>query len=544
MNRPDTPEPGRDPLMQGDEALIASCLRMLHGELDADEAEDLARHLEASADLRRLFVKLAVQTQLVSEALARQAEGVTLVDAEEDPYAGDIMAELVDAAVKERNNAGLLDELAQQEAAENARKRRYELRRRAESEPTKRVVVIPKAIVWLGLAAVLGLVVWIGNLAMPARPVEMVDSAEPAEPRVSQPTPAPQAPAQLLATHRAVWSSDSGPVGVDGSLSAGEYGLDAGYLHIAMGAGVTVILEGPASFSIDSASRVSLATGVLSAYVPEGAEGFIVDTPAGRVLDLGTEFGVEVLGDETVEVHVMDGEVVAALANGSDSRSMRVGDAGRMGRTAERIEPVIVHTEKFARDWGQVERAVRVEGAARFLYETPGSLRQGAIENDDLFYVLPERRGVAIDQGFACDFTRPGTYDRMPNADTGVTLLPEDTRVDSFLLHYDRVGTPQELVAVKGVIHFDRPVVGIIVDDRRLMATDAIFLDHRVQYPIATDVTRGLEGKEHQSNPGVLQDVVELSTDRMTLTVHLETSTGIDQLRVLVEAEPGGAADN
>jgi len=419
-------------------------------------------------------------------------------------------------------------------------------------EPAKgpRTIVIPQAAVWLSIAAVLGLALWIGMELTRPEPIHTTPPAAQADPAAPIETPrpfvqaAPAPPARLLATHQAQWTPGSAVPRSDGAMVPGEYKLDAGYAHLEMADGATVILKGPAVLTLNSSSRVSLSEGLLSAYVPEGSEGFVVDTPAGRVLDLGTEFGVEVIGEDLVEVQVMTGRVVASLPGQGATHTMRAGNAAQMDTAAARIQPVAVHAEKFARDWGEVQRSVRVEGAARFLYQTPVSLRKGAIESDAFFYVLPERRGVTLGQDLACDYTQPGLHDRVPQGSVGLPTLPAGMVVDSYLLHYDRVGTPVRLVAVQGVVHFDRPVVGIIVNDRRLMATDPVFLDHRVQYPNATDITRGLEGREHDSGLGRLQDVVELSADRMTLTVNLETSTGIDQLRVLVEAGPSGAGDN
>ena len=71
-----------------------------------------------------------------------------------------------------------------------------------------------------------------------------------------------------------------------------------------------VVLDGPAHFTLDSKLGGNLQLGKLTARVPHGAHGFTVSTPAGKVVDLGTEFGVSVKADKTVEVEVFVGEVV------------------------------------------------------------------------------------------------------------------------------------------------------------------------------------------------------------------------------------------
>jgi hypothetical protein len=88
------------------------------------------------------------------------------------------------------------------------------------------------------------------------------------------------------------------------------------------------VIEAPAVFQFESAQRLRLTQGRLSADVPPSAKGFTVITPSGDAVDLGTRFGVDVpLGGEA-EVHVFQGEVIAHAAK--DQRSLRTGDAVTM----------------------------------------------------------------------------------------------------------------------------------------------------------------------------------------------------------------------
>ncbi len=101
--------------------------------------------------------------------------------------------------------------------------------------------------------------------------------------------------------------------------------LPGGTLALVTGRGATVVIEAPAVFRFESAQRLSLERGRLSAEVPPAAKGFTVVTPSGTAVDLGTRFGVDVpaLGD--AEVHVFEGEVVTHASH--DRRSLRTGDA-------------------------------------------------------------------------------------------------------------------------------------------------------------------------------------------------------------------------
>ena len=70
-----------------------------------------------------------------------------------------------------------------------------------------------------------------------------------------------------------------------------------------------LVIEAPASFDIHSSDFVRLSDGRLAANVPPEGVGFTVDTPDAEVVDYGTEFAVEVIGEHGCEVHVFNGEV-------------------------------------------------------------------------------------------------------------------------------------------------------------------------------------------------------------------------------------------
>jgi len=95
----------------------------------------------------------------------------------------------------------------------------------------------------------------------------------------------------------------------DGALlPAGPLHLASGVAQIELFSGVTVIVEGAAEFEIISAMEMRVTQGKVRARVPEPAHGFRIHTTAGEVVDLGTEFAMNVSGVQS-EVHVLDGEV-------------------------------------------------------------------------------------------------------------------------------------------------------------------------------------------------------------------------------------------
>tara|TARA_R110002049_G_scaffold4601_1_gene31659 strand:+ start:41808 stop:43352 length:1545 start_codon:yes stop_codon:yes gene_type:complete len=93
------------------------------------------------------------------------------------------------------------------------------------------------------------------------------------------------------------------------ALRTGSYQLDEGIVQITFESGVEVVIEAPASFEIHGPELVILNEGRLAANVtPEGV-GFTVETPDAEVVDYGTEFAIEVVGQRSSEVHVFKGEV-------------------------------------------------------------------------------------------------------------------------------------------------------------------------------------------------------------------------------------------
>src|SRR5204862_8103159 len=68
-----------------------------------------------------------------------------------------------------------------------------------------------------------------------------------------------------------------------------------------------------------------LLRGKLTAQVPAAAKGFQITSPQGKIVDLGTEFGMAVARDGTTDVYVFKGKVEAyASATGGPSAGLNV----------------------------------------------------------------------------------------------------------------------------------------------------------------------------------------------------------------------------
>lgn len=104
----------------------------------------------------------------------------------------------------------------------------------------------------------------------------------------------------------AVWETET--VNRGELLPQGKIRLKAGIAQLELFSGVTVILEGNTEFEIHSAMEMTVNSGKMRAIVPRPARGFRVRTATGDVVDLGTEFALNVT-DGQADLHVLDGEV-------------------------------------------------------------------------------------------------------------------------------------------------------------------------------------------------------------------------------------------
>ena len=101
---------------------------------------------------------------------------------------------------------------------------------------------------------------------------------------------------------------DSAAITPGTPLSPGWLKLKSGIAQIEFYQGARVLIEGPAELQLVSSGEATCTRGKLSAQVPPQAKGFRINTPKGTIVDLGTEFGLDVSASNE-EVHVFKGEV-------------------------------------------------------------------------------------------------------------------------------------------------------------------------------------------------------------------------------------------
>ena len=85
--------------------------------------------------------------------------------------------------------------------------------------------------------------------------------------------------------------------------------LTRGQLRLDFTCGAKVTMRSPAALEVLSPMRTRAVLGTFTAHVEKGAEGFTVETPRTTVVDLGTDFGIDVTDHGSTDVVVFKGAV-------------------------------------------------------------------------------------------------------------------------------------------------------------------------------------------------------------------------------------------
>jgi hypothetical protein len=124
---------------------------------------------------------------------------------------------------------------------------------------------------------------------------------------------APVFAAQLTGMRAVVWSDGQIQRRLGARLLSGQrLALQSGFAEITFDSGAKVLLEGKNELHIVSSNGAALDQGRLVAQVPAQARGFTVSTPTMEVVDLGTEFGLEVDDQQRGSLTVFQGVVTLA----------------------------------------------------------------------------------------------------------------------------------------------------------------------------------------------------------------------------------------
>jgi hypothetical protein len=349
-----------------------------------------------------------------------------------------------------------------------------------------------------------------------------------------------------------VWSVDdsSGSWQPGMELSGGEYDLAEGSVEIRLfprierlagsksetgstedlSAGVRLIIEGPARFSLDSSDRVQLFSGKLSAEVFPVAKGFTVAANGVDVVDWGTRFAVSVnLSGETA-IHVYDGIVKAALeASDAAAHTLVSGNTVRLNPAAGGIDPIEFESQLFAPRpvWnGSLEEA---SPTIRVMAHALRNPKRGIRQSKKMSFIYKECDGLTLNRDITVNLAEPRRVTPVEGRrGEFVSQIPAGTTVTSYLANFTlEDGKTDGEVTFK----FDSPILGVIYNHDLIIDTDSMLGASRTDYSIwrsssTMAETAALTGLESCA-------WVWIHEDRRTVTFGFGRPVG-NQVRILV----------
>ncbi|WP_166831915.1 carbohydrate-binding protein [Thalassoroseus pseudoceratinae] len=340
-------------------------------------------------------------------------------------------------------------------------------------------------------------------------------------------------------------------------LHVGRYLLEEGVAKLLFPWGTEVALEAPAEFEFCEDGSKFLRNGQLVAKVSAEDSGFTIDTPAIRLIDLGTEFGLSTNSQGESEVHVFKGSVevrprFVEASSDQSSITLGTGQANGFDMVGPIVRSIAFNPKRFSKAWQLNNRIAQTTGGMRFTHPAPSSVAEGETESSETQLLFAERQHT-LNQPLAVTFTEPGLYTTFNDR---ISWLPEGLHVESYLVHFDPVGSTnnQSPVTVEGSVTFDRPIIAVIARGDQLSQSDPWLASPRTEY-LPKPNFRQLEGDDFSANitpaygmrgmtglwnihytheSPAPNDWVRLSSDRKTLTVRSTAGGESDQLRVLV----------
>jgi hypothetical protein len=133
--------------------------------------------------------------------------------------------------------------------------------------------------------------------------------------------------------------------------------LRSGVAEVVFTTGASVAIKGPCNLKILASNKGYLRSGKLAAHVPVQASGFEVETPTARIVDLGTDFRLDVNREET-RLAVIAGKVDLLPVNVVDNSGKRMVGLPRrvvagqaVAVTANAKGAAAVRATKFDAEW-------------------------------------------------------------------------------------------------------------------------------------------------------------------------------------------------
>lgn len=127
-------------------------------------------------------------------------------------------------------------------------------------------------------------------------------------------------------------------------LDPGFISQQEGWMTLQTLNGVSVTLDAPFKANLINHDRIHLSNGVARVHVPEGAEGFLLESPTFNVLDLGTEFATKVHPDGTGTCRVFEGKadvsLLDSMGESEKTRRLQANESVRINRSQQALQTI------------------------------------------------------------------------------------------------------------------------------------------------------------------------------------------------------------
>ena len=319
----------------------------------------------------------------------------------------------------------------------------------------------------------------------------------------------PEIAAVLTDNIDSVWLDDDTGYEIGANLRCYEepYELAKGFIELTFYDGTEVVLEAPVKFTLNAMDEMTLYSGKLYATVEQNASGFTVNTPYSRIIDMGTEFGVNVESDGNTSVHMIKGS--ASLIPGQKGQTspgqVIVAGQARTINSGGLVSDIEALSEDFVR---------------RISSENSTVWRGQNLHLADI---------TAGRDGFGSDASN-----RMLDLANG--------QYDSFFKGQDRYGNGQyNTVAdnkfVDGVFVPDASDMGLQVSSARHFFKACPDTQAFYRYPISTSIRMPKNPESHQYDDSIAreEEMVQLSCQGV-LPSRLVGLTGLDSTKTKVES--------
>ena len=165
--------------------------------------------------------------------------------------------------------------------------------------------------------------------------------------------PQPERAGRLGQQWKPVWAEPADALPEWAVLEVGrEIHLQSGTIVLQFDLGAEVTLRGPVRARVLGPKQLQVFHGDLAARVSEGAKGFSIVTAIGKIIDLGTEFGVSVQQSGSTDLVVFDGTVDVEYRDASGESSgcrLKTGQAVRVAPGGHATRIMQVDSDRFPR---------------------------------------------------------------------------------------------------------------------------------------------------------------------------------------------------